>query len=68
MIAELDFLRLATWDVTAHTFLLSDFLTQYQGEWETGKWLQYHGWRKAGYFIGTGEQNKRRHSIVNISG
>lgn len=66
--ADVDFLRLATWDITAHTNLLSDFLTEGTGNWEHGKWLQYHGWRREQVFLGTGYQEKRRHSIINISG
>lgn len=66
--AALDFLRLATWDITEHTYVLSDILTSEPGEWEPGKWLQYHGWRKDSKFIGTGEQNGKRHSIINVSG
>lgn len=66
--SALDFLRLATWDISEHTFLLSEILTSQPGEWEPGKWLQYHGWRKDGHFIGTGEQQGKRHSIFNLSG
>ena len=66
--AALDFIRLATWDITEHTYNLSDILTSEPGEWEPGKWLQYHGWRKDSQFIGTGEQNQKRHSIINVSG
>lgn len=68
MKSALDFLRLATWSISEHTFLLAEYLTSEPGEWESGKWLQYHGWRKEGYFIGTGEQNQKRHSVVDISG
>jgi hypothetical protein len=68
MKAALDFLRLATWDIAEHTFLLADILSSQPGELEPGKWLQYHGWRRDGFFIGTGEQKQKRHSIVNISG
>lgn len=66
--AALDFVRLATWDISEHTFLLSDVLTEYPGEFEPGSWLQYRGWKKDGYFLGTGEQKKKRHSVVNVSG
>ena len=68
MKSALDFIRLATWDMAEHTFLLSDFLLASPGEYQPGKWLQYHGWRKKSHFLGTGEQNKKRHSVVNISG
>lgn len=68
MKSALDFLRLATWDISEHTFLLADILSSKPGELVPGKWLQYHGWRRDGFFIGTGEQKQKRHSIVNISG
>ena len=68
MKSALDYLRLATWDITAHTNLLSELLQGSSGKWEHSKWLQYHGWKRDTFFLGTGYQNKRRHSIVNISG
>jgi len=66
--ACLDYLRLATWDITDHTNLLSELLQASNGEWSHSKWLQYHGWKREQFFLGTGYQNKRRHSIINISG
>jgi hypothetical protein len=66
--AALDYLRLATWDITEHTNLLADILKDGAGKWEHGKWLQYHGWKREAFFLGTGYQKKKRHSIVNISG
>lgn len=66
--AALDFLRLATWDITEHTNLLSELLRDSGGKWSHSKWLQYHGWKRETFFLGTGYQDKRRHSIVNISG
>jgi hypothetical protein len=69
MKSALDYLRLATWDINEHTFLLADiFRSSHPGELDPGKWLQYHGWKRDGFFIGTGEQKQKRHSIVNISG
>jgi hypothetical protein len=68
MKAALDFLRLATWNTNEHTFLLADILSSQPGELEPGKWLQYHGWRRDSFFIGTGQQKNIRHSIINISG
>lgn len=68
MKSSLDFLRLATWDITEHTNLLAGLLQGSDGKWEHSKWLQYHGWKRETVFLGTGYQNKRRHSIVNISG
>ncbi|MEE9580795.1 MAG: hypothetical protein V3V74_05730, partial [Nitrosomonadaceae bacterium] len=66
--AALDFLRLATWDITEHPNLLSELLQGSDGQWTHSKWLQYHGWKWKTFFLGTGYQDKRRHSIVNISG
>ena len=68
MKSSLDYLRLATWDITEHTNLLSELLQGSDGKWEHSKWLQYHGWKRETFFLGTGYQGKRRHSIVNISG
>ena len=66
--AALDYLRLATWDTVEHTYLLADCLIDNKGEWEQSKWLQYKGWKSESFFIGTGEQKQKRHSIVNIYG
>jgi hypothetical protein len=66
--AALDYLRLATWDTSEHVFLMSDVLKDGNGQWEHSKWLQYHGWKREQFFLGTGYQKKRRHSVVNISG
>lgn len=66
--SALDFLRLATWDITEHTNLLAELLQDSDGKWDHSKWLQYHGWKRETFFLGTGFQNKRRHSIINISG
>lgn len=66
--SALDFLRLATWDITEHANLLAELLQGSDGQWKHSKWLQYHGWKRETFFLGTGYQNKRRHSIVNISG
>lgn len=66
--SAIDFLRLATWSMSEHAYLLADILTSELGEWKPGKWLQYHGWRKDSHFIGTAEQENKRHSILNISG
>ncbi len=66
--SALDYLRLATWDITDHANLLAELLRDSGGKWEHSKWLQYHGWKRETFFLGTGYQDKRRHSIVNISG
>lgn len=64
----LDYLRLATWDIVDHTDLLAELLLDSDGKWKHSKWLQYHGWKRETFFLGTGEQNQKRHSIINISG
>lgn len=66
--SALDYLRLATWDITEHTNLLAELLQNSGGKWEHSKWLQYHGWKRETFFLGTGFQKKHRHSIINISG
>jgi len=66
--AALDYLRLATWDITEHTNLLSELLSVPVCDWKSSKWLQYHGWIRETFFLGTGYQKGRRHSVVNISG
>ena len=68
MIAKLDFLRLATWDIPAMAYSTSYLMELMPGGWEQSKWLQYHGWKNEVLFTGTGEQNKKRHSIINMSG
>lgn len=68
MKSAFDFLRLATWDIVEHTNLLAELLQNSSGQWKHAKWLQYHGWKRETFFLGTGFQDKRRHSIVNISG
>ena len=68
MKSKLDFLRLATWDYTAHTFLTAHLLKCFDETWERSKWLQYKGWKSKTVFVGVGEQKGDRHGIVNISG
>ncbi len=68
MKSALDYLRLATWNITDHTNLLAELLTDSDGKWSHSKWLQYHGWKRETFFLGTGYQKKLRHSIINISG
>jgi hypothetical protein len=68
MKAALDYLRLATWDITDHANLLASLLKDGAGKWDHSKWLQYHGWQREQFFLGTGYQQKKRHSVINISG
>jgi hypothetical protein len=47
---------------------MSRLMLAWPGEWEHGRWLQYRGWRKGQFFIGLGEQQKKRHGIMQASG
>jgi hypothetical protein len=68
MTAHLDYIRLASWAGTAYPLTTSKILEAWPGGWEKGKWQQYAGWRKAGFFIGHGEQDGRRHHVMHVSG
>jgi len=68
MSAHLDYIRLATWDIVEYPYLVSSLMNESFGGWEEGRWLQYTGWRKEQIFIGHGEQNKKRHTIIQASG
>jgi len=68
MSAHLDYIRLATWDIVGYPTIVSELMQQSPGGWEHGSWLQYKGWRKEQIFIGHGEQDKKRHTIIQASG
>lgn len=68
MTAHLDFIRLGSWSYSSYPHTLSNILEAWPGGWTQGKWLQYVGWRKTGFFIGHGEQNGRRHHVISVSG
>ncbi len=64
----IDYLRLASWGHVHYTNVMSTLMQNWPDDWERGKWLQYAGWRKESFFIGMGEQAKKRHSIMQASG
>lgn len=68
MKSQVDYLRLGSWGHEPYTDVMSTLMVNWPGEWERGKWLQYAGWRKEEFFIGMGEQNKKRHAIAHASG
>ncbi len=37
-------------------------------DWQQGKWLQYRGWRKESLFVGHAIQERKSHTVLNISG
>ena len=68
MKAHLDYLRLATWELSGYPLLMSEIMSRWPADWQQSTWLQYSGWRKEQIFIGQGWQNKRRHAIFQASG
>lgn len=68
MDTHVDYLRLASWKNDAYIETMTIMMEAWPKNWVRGKWLQYTGWRKEGVFIGRGEQNRKAHTIVNISG
>lgn len=64
----LDYIRLASWAEGAYTEIISRIMRAWPDDWKKSRWLQYKGWRKEGFFIGHGEQKKRSHTIINVSG
>lgn len=68
MNAHLDYLRLATWNTTHYTYMASEIMRVWSWDYQPGKWLQYTGHRAPQYFMGSGEQNGRRHHVVSASG
>lgn len=65
--SNLDYLRVATWDMSAAMDLFAD-LRRWASGWKGSKWLQYNGYRLDGCFYGTGEQKEKRHYIADFSG
>lgn len=68
MNAHLDYIRLATWNTTHYAYMASEIMRVWSWEYQPGKWLQYTGHRAKQFFMGTGEQNGRRHHVVSASG
>lgn len=68
MKAHLDYLRLATWNSAHYSHMASEIMRVWTWEYKAGKWQQYTGHRAKSFFMGTGEQDKRRHHVVHASG
>lgn len=68
MKSQIDYLRLASWGHEPYVQVLASIMSTWPGGWERAKWLQYAGWRKDQFFIGMGEQNRKRHAIMQASG
>ncbi len=65
--ASLDYLRLAAFEFN-YAKLISEFMNGWEEQWKPAKWLQYDGWKLGKLFVGVGEQAKKRHMIMFISG
>lgn len=64
----LDYLRISSYDVIQY-YHLSAAIERSWGSWRPHKWLQYKGRQsKDGIFHGIGEQNKRPHCVISVSG
>jgi hypothetical protein len=63
----LDYLRLSTWNLAAYT-AESARLRLLGAKWRKAKWLQYAGQKTDEYFHGIGQQNGKRHFILQASG
>jgi len=48
--------------------MASEIMGVWSWDYQPGKWLQYTGHRAPHFFMGTGEQNGRRHHVVSASG
>ena len=68
MNAHLDYIRLATWNTAHYAYMASQIMKEYDRDYQPGKWLQYSGHRAPQFFMGTGEQNGRRHHVLSASG
>lgn len=68
MTAQLDFLRLATYQQNAYTETIARLMDGWPGEWKDAKWLQYKGWKKETLFLGHARQDDKEHTLMSISG
>ncbi len=68
MDVHLDYIRLASWHDLAYTRIAARLMSNWENNWQHGKWLQYKGWRKEGLFFGIGTQQRKPHAVLNISG
>ena len=65
--ASVDYLRLASFEFN-YAKLISEFMNSWAEHYKPGKWLQYDGWKLGKLFVGVGEQSRKRHMIMSISG
>lgn len=63
----LDYLRVSTWNQEEYLRELVG-LRKAGTRWRKAKWLQYSGFKSDEYFYGIGEQQGRRHFILQASG
>lgn len=65
-----DYLRIASWDFTTYTNLVSKIRAHYVSEWTPRRWLQYKGQESegAGIFYGAGDQGDKKHFVISSSG
>jgi hypothetical protein len=68
MNAHLDYIRLATWNTTAYAYMASEIMRVWTWDYQPGKWQQYSGHRAKQFFMGSGEQDGRRHHVISASG
>lgn len=68
MNSAIDYIRLASWGHEPYTQVVSNLMTNWPDNWKRGMWLQYAGWRKENFFLGIGNQNGKRHAVLQASG
>lgn len=68
MNAQLDYLRLATWNTAHYAYMAAEIMRVWTVDYRPGKWQQYTGHRAKQFFIGSGLQDKRQHHVVHASG
>lgn len=63
-----DYIRLATWKTNPYLYTTANL--QRQMSCKPGRWLQYKGRKSEDgrLFFGTGEQNRKRHHVIQMSG
>lgn len=68
MKAHLDYVRLATWNTAHYSYMAAEIMRVWSWDYKPGGWLQYSGHRAPQFFMGSGEQNGRRHHVLSASG
>jgi len=68
MKSQVDYLRLASWGHEPYVEVMAAIMSTWPGKWKRSKWLNYSGWRKENFFVGMGEQHKKRHAVLQVSG